>query len=65
MDAKTTGIMTYSNFYPLPYWGTVLKVVSSLDLKLMTIFLVTGWEGYLESPESFSDSEIVKAEAWK
>lgn len=57
--------MTYSNFYPLLYWGTVLKVVSSLNLKSMTILLVTGWEGCLESPESLSDSEIGKAEAWK
>lgn len=29
------------------------------------MFWVTPWEGYLASPESFFDSEIVKTQAWK
>jgi len=65
MDIKTTNVMIYSYFCPLPCWGTFLNVVSSPNLKSVTLFLVTGWEGYLASPESLFHSEIVEAEAWK
>lgn len=62
---KITDAMIYSYCSLLPYWETVMKVVSFLNLKSVTIFLVTGWEGYLASPESLFVSETVKAEAWK